>query len=63
MPRNKNNPKTAGRELRTPHEDAQPGSDVRAPTVPNTDNTPEGLRRERKPPIEGGTPRSKQKAQ
>jgi hypothetical protein len=37
-------------QLSTPHEKAQPGADVRAPTTPTDDSIPEGLRRERKGP-------------
>ncbi|HEU4659886.1 MAG TPA: hypothetical protein VFS63_04430 [Pseudolabrys sp.] len=49
------------KEHRTPHENAQPGADVRPITEPPDENLPEGLRREPKHPINptqgrGGVP-------
>jgi hypothetical protein len=43
----------AGRlgEQRTPHQDAQPGADVRTPFIEDVDRLPAGLRRERTHPL------------
>ena len=46
------------RESRTPHENAQPGADVRAPCTHVTDTLPEGLIRERTHPLGPTTGRS-----
>ena len=49
------------KEHRTPHENAQPGADVRSQTEPPDESTPEGLRREPTHPVNptqgrGGVP-------
>jgi hypothetical protein len=49
-PRGLSGDETSG-EQRTPHEDAQPGADVRAPLVRSEDTLPEGLLRERTHPL------------
>jgi hypothetical protein len=47
-----------GRQQATPREQAQPGADVRAQTDSDDEGMPEGLRRERKHPLNPTTGRA-----